>query len=72
MKVENGNVSYEVELTTPACPVKEQLKTELLIAASAEANYPMEIRIQPDYDHSYFFMATFMEDHIHFHARHLG
>lgn len=28
MKVENGNVSYEVELTTPACPVKEQLKTE--------------------------------------------
>ena len=28
MKVEKGNVSYEVELTTPACPVKEQLKTE--------------------------------------------
>lgn len=28
MKVENGNVSYDVELTTPACPVKEQLKTE--------------------------------------------
>jgi len=28
MKVDNGNVSYDVELTTPACPVKEQLKTE--------------------------------------------
>jgi ATP-binding protein involved in chromosome partitioning len=28
MKVKNGNVSYDVELTTPACPVKEQLKTE--------------------------------------------
>jgi ATP-binding protein involved in chromosome partitioning len=28
MKVESGNVSYDVELTTPACPVKEQLKTE--------------------------------------------
>ena len=28
MKVENGSVSYDVELTTPACPVKEQLKSE--------------------------------------------
>ncbi|MFQ5449026.1 MAG: iron-sulfur cluster carrier protein ApbC [Nitrospinaceae bacterium] len=28
MKVENGKVSYDVELTTPACPVKEQLKKE--------------------------------------------
>jgi len=28
MKVDKGNVSFDVELTTPACPVKEQLKTE--------------------------------------------
>lgn len=28
MKVDNGSVSYDVELTTPACPVKEQLKSE--------------------------------------------
>ena len=49
--------------------LEEQLKTELLIAASAEANYPMEIRIQPGYDHSYFFIATFIGDHIRFHAK---
>ena len=28
-----------------------------------------EIRMQPGYDHSYFFIATFMEDHVRFHAK---
>jgi len=28
MNVEDGKVKFQVELTTPACPVKEQLKTE--------------------------------------------
>jgi S-formylglutathione hydrolase len=51
--------------------LKEQLKTELLIAASEEASYPMEIRMQPGYDHSYFFIATFIGDHIRFHAKNL-
>jgi len=50
----------------------EQLRTELLEQASAEADYPMTIRRQPGYDHSYFFIATFIGDHIEFHRRHLG
>lgn len=50
----------------------EQLKTELLEQAGAEADYPMTIRRQPGYDHSYFFIATFIGDHIEFHARHLA
>jgi len=52
--------------------LEEQLRTELLEAASAEAGYPMTIRRQAGYDHSYFFIATFMGDHIDFHMRQLG
>ena len=47
----------------------EQLKTQLLVEAAQVADYPMEIRMQPDYDHSYFFIATFIAEHIAFHAR---
>ena len=51
--------------------LKEQLKTELLEAASREANYPMNIRYQNGYDHSYYFISTFIEEHIAFHADHV-
>ncbi len=47
----------------------EQLKTQLLVSAGQVADYPMQIRMQPDYDHSYFFIATFIAEHIAFHAR---
>ncbi len=52
--------------------LEEQLKTELLSAASEGADYPMDIRMQPGYDHSYFFIASFIEEHIQFHKRHLS
>jgi S-formylglutathione hydrolase len=47
----------------------QQLKTELLEQACSNANYPMTIRRQAGYDHSYFFIATFIGEHIAFHAR---
>ena len=50
----------------------EQLKTELLLKASEEADYPMSIRYLEGYDHSYFFIASFIAEHIQFHARFLG
>jgi S-formylglutathione hydrolase len=50
----------------------EQLKTDLLIAAARRADYPMQIRLQPNYDHSYFFIASFIGEHIAFHAAALG
>jgi S-formylglutathione hydrolase len=50
----------------------EQLKTELLEQASADAEYPMTIRRQAGYDHSYFFIASFMGEHIAFHMQHLN
>lgn len=49
----------------------EQLKTELLQQACADNDYPMTIRMQEGYDHSYFFIASFIGEHIEFHARHL-
>lgn len=49
----------------------EQLKTELLEQACARANYPMTIRRQAGYDHSYFFIASFIGEHIEFHMQHL-
>ncbi|MEH6584097.1 MAG: S-formylglutathione hydrolase [Halioglobus sp.] len=51
--------------------LEQQLKTELLIAASEEASYPMDIRMQAGYDHSYFFIASFIGEHIRFHAENL-
>jgi len=50
--------------------LKEQLKTSLLEEACLESAYPATIRMQEGYDHSYFFIASFMDDHIAFHAQH--
>lgn len=49
----------------------EQLKPELLEAAARAAGQKITLRMQPGYDHSYFFMASFMVDHVAFHARRL-
>ena len=51
--------------------LKDQLKCEELWSVSQERNYPVELRYQPNYDHSYFFISTFIQDHIEFHARYL-
>jgi S-formylglutathione hydrolase len=44
------------------------LKPEALAAAVAERRQQATLRLQPGYDHSYFFVSTFMEDHVTFHA----
>ncbi|PPS43898.1 S-formylglutathione hydrolase [Chroococcidiopsis sp. TS-821] len=46
----------------------EQLKPELFASACAKVNQPVNLRMQPGYDHSYYFIATFIEDHIRHHA----
>ncbi len=51
--------------------LEQQLNTPLLERASQESNYPITIRMQQDYDHSYFFIASFIGEHIAFHAGHL-
>lgn len=49
----------------------EQLRPETLDDAATESGYRMTLRRQPGYDHSYFFISTFIEDHLRFHAQHL-
>ncbi len=46
----------------------EQLKPELLQAACKAADHPLTLRMQPGYDHSYFFIASFIGDHLRYHA----
>ncbi len=49
----------------------EQLKPELLGAVAAANGQPLTLRMQPGYDHSYYFISTFMADHLRWHAQHL-
>ena len=50
----------------------EQLRTELLESACNDTGYEATIRRQEGYDHSYFFIASFVGSHIAFHARELA
>lgn len=50
----------------------EQLKPELFEAAAARSGQDLELRMQAGYDHSYFFIASFMGDHVAHAARALG
>lgn len=45
-----------------------QLKPEALREAAAAVGRPLELRLQPGYDHSYYFIASFIEDHLRHHA----
>jgi S-formylglutathione hydrolase len=49
----------------------EQLRPQLLQAACEKAKIPLTLRSQPGYDHSYYFISTFMEDHLRWHAARL-
>jgi S-formylglutathione hydrolase len=49
----------------------DQLKTHLLSEACEAARQPATIRMQPGYDHSYYFISTFMADHLAWHAERL-
>jgi S-formylglutathione hydrolase len=51
--------------------IVEQLKPELLEEACAGANRKLSLRRHAGYDHSYFFIATFIGDHLAWHARQL-
>lgn len=52
--------------------LQEQLKPDLFEAACAESGLQIEVRRHGGYDHGYFFIATFIEDHLRFHADSLG
>ncbi|MDV5171425.1 S-formylglutathione hydrolase [Photobacterium rosenbergii] len=51
--------------------LEEQLKPSVLAETALGVDYPLELRMQEGYDHSYYFIASFIEDHLRFHAQHL-
>ncbi len=51
--------------------VHETLRPEFFEAACRDAGQPLRLRMQPGYDHSYYFIASFVEDHLRHHAKHL-
>ena len=52
--------------------LQEQLQTKLLETACETADFPLTVRYQPGYDHSYFFISSFIGSHIAFHSQALG
>lgn len=49
----------------------EQLKPQALYIAGMQAKANLMLRMQPGYDHSYYFIASFIEEHLRFHAQYL-
>lgn len=71
--IENGAVVPELLVDVgDADPfIEKELRPELLERACASAGIPLKLRIQPGYDHSYYFISTFMTDHLAWHAERL-
>jgi S-formylglutathione hydrolase len=51
--------------------LERELRPALLEAVCRDAGIPLTLRMQPGYDHSYYFIATFMDDHLRWHAQRL-
>jgi S-formylglutathione hydrolase len=72
--IERGESRFDnilVDQGTADTFLAEQLKPELLTAACEAAGQALTLRLQEGYDHSYFFIATFIADHIAWHAARL-
>ncbi|HIK56292.1 MAG TPA: S-formylglutathione hydrolase [Synechococcales cyanobacterium M55_K2018_004] len=52
--------------------LQTQLMPDVFGAACAQVGQPLHLRRQPGYDHSYYFISTFIADHIRYHAERLG
>ena len=50
----------------------DQLKPSVLQMACSMAEHPLKMRLHPGYDHSYFFVASFIQEHLEYHAAALG
>jgi S-formylglutathione hydrolase len=52
--------------------LEQQLKPDLFLTAANEAGVKVNLRLQEGYDHSYYFISTFIADHLRLHAKNLG
>lgn len=73
VKKYNGpKVPILVDQGTADVWLAKELHTEDFAKACDQVKYPLKLRMQPNYDHGYWFVSTFLEDHIQFHAKGLG
>jgi S-formylglutathione hydrolase len=72
MRKATGFVPAKVDQGAADNFLTEQLKPEALDAAAKASNYPLELALHEGYDHSYYFIASFIEVHLRFHAGHLN
>jgi S-formylglutathione hydrolase len=49
--------------------LETQLQPQLLEEAAREVGYPLKLRYQPGFDHGYYFISTFIKDHLQHHAK---
>jgi S-formylglutathione hydrolase len=61
-----------VDIGTADPFLEQELRPELLSQACADAGIPLTLRMQPGYDHSYYFISTFMADHLRWHWERLS
>ena len=52
--------------------IRDRLQPETLEAAAKASGYPLTLCIREGYDHSYYFISSFIEEHLRFHAEHLN
>ena len=52
--------------------IRSYYDPQALEAAARASGYPLTLRRHAGYDHSYYFIASFIEEHLRFHAGHLG
>ncbi|MCL1068026.1 S-formylglutathione hydrolase [Shewanella olleyana] len=71
IKASNSTVPMLVDQGTDDNFLEEQLKPETLVDAAKIKNYPLTLRMQQGYDHSYFFISSFIEEHLRFHGEYL-
>jgi S-formylglutathione hydrolase len=72
--IEHGAKSKNPILIDQGCAdnfLQQQLRPEVFQAACANAGQDLELRMQPDFDHSYYFISSFIGEHIQFHANNL-
>ncbi|MBO6826521.1 MAG: S-formylglutathione hydrolase [Sneathiella sp.] len=51
--------------------LEQELTPDRLVQAAQKAGVPLDLRLQDGYDHSYYFISSFIEDHLRFHKKHL-
>jgi len=71
--IEDGSFVDEILIDVGGADpfIEKELRPELLEQACGAAGIPLTLRRQPGYDHSYYFISTFMADHLAWHAERL-